>query len=157
MRSIYKARRLCLAKIQVSFSATPRILKMDISWCEWTGWGGRMQWHAQINVSRDLLSDDPINYRCASSIHHWALHYVFWKWKATHLGWGSGVGRIHCRVQIDASQNLLQHDPIRYAPIPDDMHANGFAYELPAMRTVDVDAFCSWSACSMRNFCNASA
>lgn len=26
------------------------------------------------------------------------------------------------------------------------MHANGLANELPAILTVDVDAFCSWSA-----------
>lgn len=31
-------------------------------------------------------------------------------------------------------------------PIPAAIHANGLANELPAILTVDVDAFCSWSA-----------
>src|SRR5688572_16453641 len=33
---------------------------------------------------------------------------------------------------------------------PAAMQANGFAPVEPARRTVDVDAFCSWSACRMR-------
>src|SRR5690606_32690111 len=34
--------------------------------------------------------------------------------------------------------------------MPAAMHANGLAPEEPARRTVDVDAFCSWSACRIR-------
>src|SRR4029079_8417114 len=34
--------------------------------------------------------------------------------------------------------------------IPAAMHANGLAPDEPARRTVDVDAFCSWSACRMK-------
>jgi hypothetical protein len=37
------------------------------------------------------------------------------------------------------------------------MQANGFAPEEPAMRTVEVEAFCSWSACRMRILSSASA
>mmetsp|Transcript_8491 Transcript_8491/g.21415 ORF Transcript_8491/g.21415 Transcript_8491/m.21415 type:complete len:204 (-) Transcript_8491:536-1147(-) len=33
---------------------------------------------------------------------------------------------------------------------PEAMHAKGLACEEPAMRTVEVEAFCSWSACSIR-------
>src|SRR5688572_12434591 len=33
---------------------------------------------------------------------------------------------------------------------PAEMHAKGLAPVEPARRTVDVDAFCSWSACRMR-------
>src|SRR3569832_3014079 len=36
------------------------------------------------------------------------------------------------------------------AAMPEAMHANGFAPELPARRTVEVLAFCSWSACRMK-------
>ncbi len=34
--------------------------------------------------------------------------------------------------------------------IPAAMQANGFAPEEPASRTVEVEAFCSWSACRMK-------
>jgi len=34
--------------------------------------------------------------------------------------------------------------------MPAAMHANGLACEEDAMRTVEVEAFCSWSACRSR-------
>lgn len=34
--------------------------------------------------------------------------------------------------------------------MPAATHANGLASDDPASRTVDVDAFCSWSACSRK-------
>ena len=34
--------------------------------------------------------------------------------------------------------------------MPAAMQANGLAPEEPARRTVEVEAFCSWSACRMR-------
>ena len=34
--------------------------------------------------------------------------------------------------------------------MPAAMQANGLAPEEPARRTVEVDAFCSWSACRMK-------
>ena len=34
--------------------------------------------------------------------------------------------------------------------MPAAMQANGLAPEEPASRTVEVEAFCSWSACRMR-------
>src|SRR3974390_689071 len=41
--------------------------------------------------------------------------------------------------------------------MPAAMQANGLAPEEPAMRTVEVEAFCSWSACRMRILSRASA
>src|SRR6202012_4078768 len=41
--------------------------------------------------------------------------------------------------------------------IPAAMHANGLAPEEPAMRTVEVEAFCSWSACRIKILSSASA
>src|ERR1700754_1140870 len=41
--------------------------------------------------------------------------------------------------------------------MPAAMQANGLAPEEPAIRTVDVDAFCSWSACKMKILSSASA
>src|SRR6202000_1248754 len=41
--------------------------------------------------------------------------------------------------------------------MPAAMQANGLAPEEPAMRTVEVDAFCSWSACRMKILSSASA
>src|ERR1700709_1992440 len=41
--------------------------------------------------------------------------------------------------------------------MPAAMQANGFAPEEPAIRTVEVDAFCSWSACRMKILSSASA
>ena len=35
--------------------------------------------------------------------------------------------------------------------MPDEMQANGLAPDEPARRTVEVEAFCSWSACRMKN------
>src|ERR1700694_4619828 len=37
------------------------------------------------------------------------------------------------------------------------MQANGLAPEEPAIRTVEVEAFCSWSACRMKILSSASA
>jgi hypothetical protein len=34
--------------------------------------------------------------------------------------------------------------------MPAAMHANGLAPDEPASRTVEVEAFCSWSACRIR-------
>ncbi len=34
--------------------------------------------------------------------------------------------------------------------MPAAMQANGLAPDEPARRTVDVDAFCSWSACKVK-------
>ena len=34
--------------------------------------------------------------------------------------------------------------------IPAEMQANGLAPDEPARRTVEVEAFCSWSACSVK-------
>ncbi len=34
--------------------------------------------------------------------------------------------------------------------MPAAMQANGFAPDDPARRTVEVEAFCSWSACRMK-------
>ena len=34
--------------------------------------------------------------------------------------------------------------------MPAAMQANGLAPDEPARRTVEVDAFCSWSACRMK-------
>src|SRR4051812_40361824 len=39
--------------------------------------------------------------------------------------------------------------PHRHA-IPAAMHANGLAPDEPDRRTVEVEAFCSWSACRMK-------
>src|SRR5277367_5952433 len=39
--------------------------------------------------------------------------------------------------------------PHRHA-MPAPMQANGLAPDEPARRTVEVDAFCSWSACRIR-------
>ena len=36
------------------------------------------------------------------------------------------------------------------AAIPEAIHAYGFAPVEPARRTVEVDAFCSWSACKVK-------
>jgi hypothetical protein len=41
--------------------------------------------------------------------------------------------------------------------MPAAMHANGLAWEEEAMRTVDVLAFCSWSACRMKIVSSAAA
>src|SRR5271169_6286405 len=41
--------------------------------------------------------------------------------------------------------------------MPAAMQANGLAPEEPAIRTVEVDAFCSWSACRMNILSSASA
>src|SRR5215468_9317889 len=41
--------------------------------------------------------------------------------------------------------------------MPAAMQANGLAPEEPAMRTVEVEAFCSWSACRMKILSSASA
>src|ERR1700688_4396530 len=41
--------------------------------------------------------------------------------------------------------------------IPAAMQANGLAPDEPAMRTVEVEAFCSWSACRMKILSSASA
>src|SRR5271163_4042600 len=41
--------------------------------------------------------------------------------------------------------------------MPAAMQAKGLAPEEPAMRTVEVDAFCSWSACRMKILSSASA
>lgn len=40
--------------------------------------------------------------------------------------------------------------------MPAEIQAYGFANELDAILTVDVDAFCSWSACKIRILSNAS-
>ena len=40
---------------------------------------------------------------------------------------------------------------------PAAIHANGFAPEDPANLTVDVEAFCSWSACRIKTLSSASA
>jgi len=39
--------------------------------------------------------------------------------------------------------------------MPEAMQANGFAMLEPASRTVEVEAFCSWSACKIRIRSNA--
>src|SRR3979411_127351 len=41
--------------------------------------------------------------------------------------------------------------------MPAAIQANGLAPEEPAMRTVEVEAFCSWSACRMKILSSASA
>src|SRR6202035_3501005 len=41
--------------------------------------------------------------------------------------------------------------------MPAAMQANGLAPDDPAIRTVDVEAFCSWSACRMKILSSASA
>src|SRR6516165_6939601 len=41
--------------------------------------------------------------------------------------------------------------------MPAAMQAKGLAPEEPAMRTVEVEAFCSWSACRIRILSSASA
>src|ERR1700731_746402 len=41
--------------------------------------------------------------------------------------------------------------------MPAAMQANGLAPEEPAMRTVEVEAFCSWSACRMKILSSAFA
>src|SRR6201988_4895170 len=41
--------------------------------------------------------------------------------------------------------------------MPAAMQANGLAPDEPAMRTVEVEAFCSWSACRMKILSSASA
>src|SRR5262249_35461426 len=41
--------------------------------------------------------------------------------------------------------------------MPAAMQANGLAPEEPAIRTVEVEAFCSWSACRMKILSSASA
>src|SRR5206468_1183175 len=41
--------------------------------------------------------------------------------------------------------------------IPAAMQANGLAPDEPAIRTVEVDAFCSWSACRMKILSSALA
>src|SRR3954451_17989354 len=41
--------------------------------------------------------------------------------------------------------------------MPAAMQANGFAPDEPAIRTVEVDAFCSWSAWRMKILSSASA
>src|SRR6201987_116080 len=41
--------------------------------------------------------------------------------------------------------------------MPAAMQANGLAPEEPAIRTVEVDAFCSWSACRMKILSSALA
>src|SRR6201997_3315804 len=41
--------------------------------------------------------------------------------------------------------------------MPAAMQANGLAPDEPAMRTVEVEAFCSWSACRIRILSSASA
>src|SRR3954454_25277137 len=41
--------------------------------------------------------------------------------------------------------------------IPAALQANGLAPEEPAIRTVAVEAFCSWSACRMKILSSASA
>src|ERR1700682_1402614 len=46
--------------------------------------------------------------------------------------------------------------PHRHA-MPAAMQANGLAPEEPAIRTVEVEAFCSWSACRMKILSSASA
>ena len=39
--------------------------------------------------------------------------------------------------------------------MPAAIDANRFACELPTMRTVEVEQFCSWSACKMRSTSSA--
>src|ERR1700760_4806063 len=41
--------------------------------------------------------------------------------------------------------------------MPAAIQANGLAPDEPAMRTVEVEAFCSWSACRMKILSSASA
>ena len=41
--------------------------------------------------------------------------------------------------------------------MPAEMAANRLAPELPTMRTVDVEQFCSWSACRMSSMFSARA
>src|SRR6201995_1026765 len=41
--------------------------------------------------------------------------------------------------------------------MPEAMQENGLAPEEPAIRTVEVEAFCSWSACRMKILSSASA
>src|SRR6201990_3181181 len=41
--------------------------------------------------------------------------------------------------------------------MPAAMQANGLAPDEPAIRTVEVEAFCSWSACRMKILSSASA
>src|SRR5207249_11868142 len=41
--------------------------------------------------------------------------------------------------------------------VPEAIQANGLAPDEPAIRTVEVEAFCSWSACRMKILSSASA
>jgi hypothetical protein len=41
--------------------------------------------------------------------------------------------------------------------MPAETEANRFAWELPTMRTVDVEQFCSWSACRISSSSSARA
>ena len=61
------------------------------------------------------------------------------------------------RSTVPISASMFRHSS--FAPpclgpqseaIPAAMQANGLAPDEPARRTVEVDAFCSWSACRMK-------
>src|SRR5258705_516039 len=56
---------------------------------------------------------------------------------------------ISCSILSAASLAPPWAGPHRHA-MPAAIQAKGFAPEEPARRTVDVDAFCSWSACRMK-------
>mmetsp|Transcript_9685 Transcript_9685/g.23928 ORF Transcript_9685/g.23928 Transcript_9685/m.23928 type:complete len:209 (+) Transcript_9685:61-687(+) len=72
-----------------------------------------------------------------------ALSFAF----ATHAGMFS-TDPISSSICSTASLAPPCAGPHRDAT-PAAMHAKGFAWDDPAMRTVDVLAFCSWSACSI--------
>src|SRR5512141_3103275 len=56
---------------------------------------------------------------------------------------------ISCSILRQASLAPPCAAPHRQA-MPAEMQANGLAPEDPAKRTVEVDAFCSWSACRIK-------
>ena len=67
--------------------------------------------------------------------------------RATNPGIRSGVP-ISRSISRHASLAPPCAGPQRQAT-PAAMQAKGVALELPASRTVEVEAFCSWSACSV--------
>jgi hypothetical protein len=53
---------------------------------------------------------------------------------------------------LEHLEHLLVGAAVQRTPereMPAAMDANRFAWELPTMRTVEVEQFCSWSACRM--------
>jgi hypothetical protein len=56
---------------------------------------------------------------------------------------------MYCSISISAWFAPPCSGPHR-ADTPAEIDANRFDWELPTMRTVDVEQFCSWSACSRK-------